>query len=51
LSYIGIKSKEDESSEDGNGDVEPLPALPNMFKENGVLSYNFLSLVQHKRFQ
>ena len=49
LSDICIKSEEDEGAEDGNGDVEPLPALRNMFKENGVFSDDLPSLVQHNR--
>jgi hypothetical protein len=48
LSDIGIESKEDKGTEDGNGDIKTLPALPNMFKENSVFSNDLLSLVQHK---
>ena len=49
LSDIGIESEEDEGSEDGNGNVETLSALPNMLKENGVLSDDLLPLVQHNQ--
>ena len=48
LSDIRVESEEHEGSEDRNGDVEPLSALPNMFKENGVFSDDLLPLVQHK---
>jgi hypothetical protein len=45
LSDIGIHSKEDQGTEDRNGDIESPPCLPDMFKENGVLSDDLLSLV------
>lgn len=50
LGDVGIKSPKDKGTEDGNGDVEPPPALPDVFKELDVLSDNLLPFVYHLLF-
>ena len=50
LGDVGIKSPENKGTEYGNGDVESLPALPDVFKELGFLSDNLLPFVHHLLF-
>ena len=45
LGDVGIKSPENKGTEDGDGDVETLSGLPDVFKENPVFPNDLFSFV------